>query len=125
MKNYWNLAATPLLILFMFTGHAIALTAVKPVNDLVCMDLNLPESVLRDRHGNGLPLVYEKPSETSKIIGNAGGMIFAVKPVRQINGFIEYVRPNWQHGWVKQEYLKPHTGFECIPSLMSDGGLGF
>jgi len=104
---------------------ACALTAVKAIEGLTCMDLNLPDNVLRNVHGDGLPPVYSQPDEHSTVIGTAGGMIYTVEPLRPINGFVEYVRPDWQHAWIKQEYLKPHTGFTCIPSQMSNGRLGF
>jgi len=108
-----------------FSYPAYALTAMKAIDGLVCMDLNLPDSVLRNVHGDGLPPVYSQPNEHSTIIGTAGGMIYVVEPMKAINGFVEYIRPDWQHAWIKLEYLKPHTDFTCIPSKMSNGRLGF
>jgi len=112
----------------IMSSQANALTAVKPVDDLMCMDLNMSyEDMKIDAN---LPPEYERPSNTSKIVGNAIATVFVVKPGKVVNGFVEVVRPNWQHAWIKKDVLKPHVlnlpyETKCSAALMSDGRLGF
>jgi len=114
-----------LLLIATDNCTALALSAVKPVDSLICMELNLPDSILRDPHGNGLPSVYSLPDKSSRVVGISGRTVYVVKNANESNGFIEIVRPNWQHAWIQSSILKAHTSFQCKPYEMSDGSLGF
>ncbi|ACB97258.1 hypothetical protein [Beijerinckia indica] len=109
-------------------SNAIALTAVKPVTELKCMLLNLPDEVIRAYEG--LPSEYAEAKENSKEIGKAEKFVFVYRTQTETNGFLKVVRSDWTQGWIKVDLLKEYQApsprsKHCIPSKMSDGSLGF
>lgn len=52
-----------------------------------------------------LPGVYSSPSTSSKKIGIATSLVFAVMPLKSVDGFLQVLHPNGALGWVKQNEL--------------------
>ena len=114
-----------------FSAHG--LTAVKPLAGYKCMSLNL--EVLNAtqeelRSGAGLPPVYAGPSDKSARLGTNAYVVIVASPVKEVNGFVEILRLNGQQAWISEKVLKPYVNANgsagtCVPSKMSDGGIGF
>jgi hypothetical protein len=128
MSNFSIPTGAVLALSIAAWSDAAALTVVKPVDNLMCMDLNMSFEDMRVE--SNLPLEYAEPTDKSIVVGNAMSIVFVVKPAKSVNGFLEVVRPNWQHAWIKANVLKAHEfhspyATKCSAAAMSDGSLGF
>lgn len=111
-------------------GTADALTAVRPITGYVCMNLKWTGSEQDMWDESKLPSVFEKPSATSKVIGNVGVTAIVASPLHVENGFAEILHLNGQKGWVEAALLQPYPPAKnrsetCVPSIMSNGRIGF
>ena len=79
--------------------------AIRPEPGLICMAVSSAKPILDQPHG--------QPTATS------GQMVFVLKPMRPLDGFVEIERPNRQTGWIEQSALSPAP--DCTPTLMSNG----
>lgn len=112
------------------TGWAHALTAVRPIEGYVCMNLKWSgkEADLWDE--SKLDPVYAEPSASSQKIGNVGATAIVASPLHVEKGFAEILHPNGKKGWVQADRLVPYSvpgrpNAKCVPSIMSNGRIGF
>jgi hypothetical protein len=56
---------------------------------------------------NLLPGVFAAPSADSKKIGIATSVVYAVWPLKEVEGFLEVIHPNGSVGWVEANALEP------------------
>lgn len=110
-------------------GSADAVTAVRPIEGYVCMNLKLndPEKDVWDE--SKLPSVFTDPSTSSKKLGYVGVTAIVASPLNIVNGFAEILHLNGQKGWVEAALLKPYKvpgkpRAKCIPSILSNGRIG-
>jgi hypothetical protein len=73
-----------------------------------------------------LPGVYSEPSSNSKKIGVATSVVYAVTPMKQVNGFIEVLHPNGATGWVQESELElwhnvNTPSARCTAQVLPDG----
>lgn len=109
------------------SSYAAGLKAVKPLNGYRCMVIDAPDEVMMDfQH----PIeMHEAPSEQSPTVSGIS-TVFAVTDPQQVNnGFIKTMNFAFKPGWVSTKWVKPyetvHPGVKCVPSVMTDGKLGF
>jgi hypothetical protein len=106
-------------------AHAQALTAVHPLSGYKCMALNLsPEEMMTK-----LVPMLSNPNSTSQRIGYVAATVIA-SDQPPVNSYQKVIRFDGKEGWVAEQYLKPWVnpggnGQKCIPSVMSNGSLGF
>jgi hypothetical protein len=74
-------------------------------------------------------LILDKPEASGRPIGDAIATVIAsLSP--PVNGYRRVLRLDGMPGWISTSLLKPWknpggNGQKCIPSMMSNGGLGF
>jgi hypothetical protein len=112
------------------TGSAHALTAVRPIEGYMCMNLKWSgkEEDLWDV--SKLDTVYAEPSESAQTLGKVGTTAIVASPLHVENGFAEMLHLNGKKGWVKADRLVPYSvpgkpNAKCVPSIMSNGRIGF
>lgn len=114
-----------LLPLGVGIAHAKGLEAVRPLPGYKCMALNLsPKQMMTET----VP-IRTAPSPSAPKHGIASAAVIA-SDNPPVNGFQKVLRFDGTPGWVSTKFLKPwvdpsHTGGTCVPSVMSDGLLGF
>lgn len=110
-------------------GTAHALTAVRTIEGYICMNLKWTGSEQDMWDDSKLPSVFEKPSATSRVIGNVGVTAIVASPIHEVNGFAEILHPNGKTGWVEVSLLEPYMvpgkpKAKCVPSILSNGRIG-
>jgi len=110
------------------SGHVQGLKAVRPVPGYICMLLT-PEDELATVQSE-LPPVFAAPSRAAKIVGYPTGTVFVKWPLHSVGGYVEMLRLNGQAGWIDAGHLRvwhpmSNQNAKCVPSVMSDGSLGF
>jgi len=113
-----------------FAGSAHALTAVRPIEGYVCMNLKWSGKQEDLWDESKLDPVYAAPSASAQKVGTVGSTTIVAFPSRVENGFAEILRLNGQKGWVQADRLLPYKvpgkpNAKCVPSIMSDGHIGF
>lgn len=117
-----------LLPLLFQVAHAQGLKAVRPLPGHVCMALALtPEQVADPTRG--VP-VRDTPSPSAPVTSWAPSMLVVPAPQQPTAGFLQVVFADGYKGWVQATSLKPwssptNPSRRCVPSVMSDGGIGF
>ena len=53
-----------------------------------------------------LPRVFSAPSSSAKMIGVTSSIVFAIEPMKQVDGFIQVIHPNGVPGWVEASALE-------------------
>lgn len=117
------------LIGLCLAASAEALTAVRPIEGYVCMNLKLsdPEKDVWDE--SKLPSVFAKPSATSNKIGYVGVTAIVASPLHIVNGYAEILHPDGRKGWLEAALLEPYKvpgkpKAKCVPSILSNGRIG-
>lgn len=112
------------------TGHsadATALKAVRALDGYRCMALNLPDSKLMNPSTH--VAILSNPRAGSQPMGYASSTVIAAD-TPPVNGFRKVLRLDGKPGWMPASDLKPwvnpgNNGQGCVPSVMSNGRLGF
>jgi hypothetical protein len=120
-----------LLACCLFTtteGRGDTLEAVRPLPGYICMDLNLSEAQMMDPSVH-VPIMTE-PSANSKPLGYAMATVIVASPPHEAGGYLEVLHLDGKRGWIASRYVRPWrnpgtSGHKCIPSLMSNGRIGF
>jgi hypothetical protein len=110
-------------------GSAEAVTAVRPIDGYICMNLKWTGSEQDMWDESKLPSVFEQPDATSKKIGYVGATAIVASPLHVANGFAEILHLNGKKGWVEAGLLEPYKVrgkpmAKCIPSILSNGRIG-
>jgi hypothetical protein len=118
-----------ILIALQAMGQVQALTAVRPLEGYVCMNLKWEGTEAEMWDESKMPSVYAEPSASSKRIGSVGAMAIVASPLHVVNGYAEILHLNGKKGWVEAGLLVPYKvpgrpNATCIPSIMSDGRIG-
>ena len=109
-------------------GHAQGLHAVRPLPGYVCMQLALSPEEVADPT-KGVP-VRDTPSLAVRIAGWVPSVVVMPAPQQPTAGFLQVVFADSRRGWVQAAAIKPwsstyNPGQRCIPSVMSNGLIGF
>jgi len=109
-------------------GHAQGLHAVRSMPGYVCMQLALSPEEAADPT-KGVP-VRETPSLSVRIVSWAPTVVVMPAPQQPTAGFLQVEFADKHLGWVPAAAIKPwssiyNPGRRCIPSIMSDGLIGF
>ncbi len=120
------------LVLFGYVASASSfaqgLTAVRPIPGYGCMALKMtPQQMMDPTYV--VPL-YSQPSANSAVLGRASAIVIVASPTREANGYIAALLLDGKTGWISASFLKPWQSFgsvrqKCIPSVMSNGRIGF
>ena len=108
-------------------ASAQTLTAERPLTGYKCMALNLTEQQMMDPSTH-VPILAQ-PAASSALVGYASATVIAsLSP--PTDGFRHVLRLDGVPGWIDIQYLKDWTnpggnGQKCIPSIMSNGRVGF
>jgi hypothetical protein len=110
------------------TGGVHALEAVRALEGYACMSLNLTEEEMWQE--SAFPPVLQQPSASSQQIGLTGASVAVASPMVIVNGYARMLFKLGQEGWIAANMLRPYKvpgkpKAICIPSLMSNGRLGF
>ena len=114
---------------FVFgTANAQGLRPIRPLPGYVCLQLALSPEEIADP-ARGVP-ARDVPSLSGRIVGWAASVVFAPADQQPNAGFLQIVFPDGHRGWVRDIALKPwrspsNPNRKCIPSVMSDGLIGF
>lgn len=108
--------------------RAQGLHAVRPLPGSVCMQLSLTPNQTSDP-SLGIP-IRESPSTSARILGWTPSVVAAPSAQQATAGFIQVLFPDGRLGWVQASALKPWSSptnpkRRCIPSIMSDGMIGY
>ena len=111
--------------LFVMSAQAQGLQAVRPLSGYKCMALNLSEQQMMTET---VPMLAQPSAGAPKVGIVAATVIAAESP--PVNGYQKVLRLDGKVGWVSSQYLKPwvnpgSSGQKCVPSLMSNGRLGY
>ncbi len=73
-----------------------------------------------------LPGIFALPSSGSKKIGVATSLVYAVTPLKRVDGFIEVLHPNGATGWVQESAVEPWHNVNtpaarCAAHILPDG----
>ena len=106
-------------------AHAQGLQAVRALPGYECMALNLSQQQMMTQT---VPILSE-PSSSAAKIGIASATVIAAD-APPVNGFQKVLRLDGKPGWISTKLLKPWVnpggnGQKCVPSMMSNGRLGF
>jgi len=109
-------------------GHAQSLHAVRPLPGYVCMKLATSLGVDPDPT-KGVP-VRDTPSLSVGIASWAPSVVVMPAPQQPTAGFLQVMFADRHRGWVQAAAIKPwssiyNPGQRCIPSVMSNGLIGF
>ena len=121
------LIALPAVVALSGAASADGLHAVRPLVGYVCMQLTLSPQQIMD---NQEVLVRDTPSPAGRVIGAAASVVVAPSPQQPTNGYLQMVFRTGKTGWVPATALKPWQSMYkpdqgCVPSIMSDGLIGF
>jgi hypothetical protein len=145
MKTLLKRAGVAAGAVIIMIESVVALTAVKPLEGYVCMGLKsdkefndwVPGSMGPKPGGPEDPPVFQAPTEGSRLLGYNSSPVIVKWPVNEVGGFVEMLRLGGEKGWIKGDLLVPYGTVvrkdgtvikkdkKCIPSLMSNGRIGF
>jgi hypothetical protein len=99
--------------------------AVAANTTLSCMEPTVLDSNPNPSFSS-LPGVFSSPSSSSKRIGVASSVVYAVTPLKRDNGFIKVLHPNGTWGWVQESALEPWRNVNtpsarCTAKILPDG----
>lgn len=111
-----------------FGACAQGLHAQRPLDGWTCMKLNLSERQSLDPSVH-VP-VRSQPAATASQAGWAAMTVAVRDPVHEVNGFIEMLTSNEKHVWIARNDVVEWSSLadpsaRCVPSVMSNGKLGF
>jgi hypothetical protein len=117
------------VLVFVLAGSAHALTAVRPIEGYVCMNLKWTGTEEDMWDETKMPSVYAGPSASSKRIGSVGATAIVASPLHVEHGFAEILHLNGKKAWIQADLLLPYSvpgkaNARCVPSIMSDGRIG-
>ena len=94
-------------------ARADVVWAVRPEPTLMCMTVHGTDEQRR---------ILQHPTTGTQAVAvaEAGPVVFVVKPLHVVRGFVEVERPERSNGWILQSDLSPYPG-TCVPTLMSNG----
>lgn len=124
----FGIVFTVFLLVGVSNASALGVKAVRPIAGYKCMSLNLSEDqMLHEMNG---PMIRQQPSSTAASLGQVSALVIAADPIRTENGFTQVLTFDGKPGWVESAKLKPfrntlNPSARCVPSVMSDGRLGF
>jgi len=109
-------------------AHAQGLHAVRPLPGYVCMKLALSPEEFSDLT-KAVP-VRDTPSLSVRIAGWLPSVVVMPVPQQPTSGFLQVVFADSRRGWVQAVAIKPWSSIynpdqRCIPSVMSNGLIGF
>lgn len=112
---------------FLTTAQASGLKPVKALPGYQCMAIDAPDEVMMDdKHPI---MMHQQPNDKSPEISGVPTVFAVTAPAEVKNGYIKTINFGLQPGWVSTKWVKPyetvHPGVKCIPSIMTDGKLGF
>lgn len=118
------------LIGLCLVASAQALTAVRPIEGYVCMNLKWTGTEAEMWDESKMPSVYAEPSASSKRIGSVGSRAIVASPLHVVNGYAEILHPSGQKAWVEADLLVAYPPARnrsetCVPSIMSNGRIGY
>lgn len=121
---------TAFLTLFAISGlvRAEDYHAVRPIAGHICMQFALLPNQVGNPNIN-VP-VRDTPSMSSQVSSLAPSILVAPAPQQPTDGFLQIVLPDGQRGWVPATAVRPwksptNPSRRCIPSVMSNGRVGF
>lgn len=122
------LAAIGLVTTGTYQAAAQGLRAVQPLSGYSCMSVNLTQEQMMDF--NAVPPVMAAPRPDAAKIGETSSVVIVASPVHSDNGFVSMLMLDGRPGWVQGSKLKPYRNasnpsVRCVPSMMSNGKLGF
>lgn len=109
-------------------AYSQGLRAVQALPGYTCMTLANPPPATLDPT-KGTP-VRDAPSQTAPIASWSPSIVLVSVPLQATSGFLQAVFADKHTGWIAAADLRPwsspnNPNRRCIPSVMSDGGLGF
>lgn len=122
--------ATVCLTLAGISGlaHAEDYHAARPLPGYMCMQFALLPNQVGNPNVN-VP-VRDAPSMSSHVSSLAPSIIIAPASQQPTDGFFQILLPDRQRGWVPATAVRPwksptNPSRRCIPSVMSNGRVGF
>lgn len=120
-----------LALLFFATfglAHGEYLSAIRPLPGNDCMQLALSREQISDPRLS-VP-VRDTPSSSGRILAEAPTVLIVPTPQQPTAGFFQVLLSDGRRGWVQAAVLKPwksstNPNRRCIPSVMSNGLIGF
>jgi hypothetical protein len=107
-------------------------TVGKVIPGYNCLLVKLPPEAEAQQNFHMFPKVFAAPTEGSKEVGQAMGVVYVVWPLNKINGFYEMLLDRGRRGWVAAKDTKPftypissNTPGRCEISMSVRGGIGF
>lgn len=125
LRTFFHLSA---MMAFSGLVQAEGLYAVRPLPGSVCLQLSLSPDQIADPT-RGIP-IRETPTASARVIGWTPSVVTAPAAQQATAGFIQISFPDGRRGWVQAAALKPWSSptnprRRCIPSIMSDGMIGY
>jgi len=114
--------------LFLGTAHSEYLSATRPLQGNDCMQLALTSEQISDPNLS-VP-VRDTPSASGRILAEAATVLIVPTSQKPAAGFLQVLLSDGRRGWVQAAILKPwrsstNPNRHCIPSIMSNGTIGF
>ncbi len=107
---------------------AAGLTAVAPLPDYRCEILDITTAQAHDPAFD-IPILTRPDAKASRLTGAAGLVIVHVPEIR-VNGYLQVLAFSGEPGWIAASAVRPYAipgqpGARCVPSLLSNGKVGF
>lgn len=128
MKNVLLPMMAMASLLIASAAHAQGLHAVKPLSGYQCEMLNLTEQQMMSRRTR-VP-VREAPRDSARVVGIAPATVAINDQVPAQNGYLQAINAAGRSVWIAADIVKPYHSegdptAKCVPSVMSNGMIGF
>lgn len=116
------LAGTPQRVM------AAWLTAVKPLPGYKCAILDITDAQAQDP-AFSIPILT-RPDAKAPVLSGAAGLVIVHAPEVRVNSYLQVLAFSGQQGWIASSAVRPYAipgrrDARCVPSLMSNGRVGF
>ena len=126
MRNV--ISGIALSLFFVSSGQAQGISAIRSIPNYVCMALAMTPEQLTDPR-LGVPLRNE-PRLSAPVASWAPSVVIVPAGDQLVQGFFAVLLPNGKSGWIQASAVRPWASpsaprRRCIPSVMSNGLIGY
>ena len=99
--------------------------AVRPIDGYICMKLNVTEAEVLNPRGTGI-FILTAPRPDAAHGTTAASVVLVRDPPNRVDGYLEVLQLTGQTGWIAADKVKPFDkNSRCVPSVLSNGRIGF
>lgn len=101
---------------------------MKPLPDYKCEILDITDAQAHDP-AFSIPILT-RPDARAPVLSGAAGLVIVHAPEIRVNGYLQVLAFSGTPGWIAASAVRPYAipgqpEARCVPSLMSNGRVGF